>query len=716
MPDSPSLAAHPGLDEWISIGKDGRILLRTGKVDIGQRVSTALAMIVAEELDVDPERIDVTRTRTGRDPNEGVTASSVSMEDSGNAARAAAATARRQMLSCAAAELDVDAASLEVEDGTIRSRDTNRTLTYQEVQGGSRFDVAVDPAAPVKAAEEHRVVGTAAIPQSMRDIVTGRYEFLHDTSLPGMVHARVVRPPHYHARLVGLDPALPSRLAARQVTLIREGSFLAVAGPDEYATQRAGDQVFAAAEWDLGEGLEPQDTRERLTSNERERRLVVNGTPVNGPIPDPAEPSENAAVTLEARYDKPYHMHGSIGPSAAIAVWRDDGISIISHTQGVYLLRGALAETLDMDPERIEITHAPGAGCYGHNGADDVVLDAVLVARAMPGVPVLLKWTREQEHAWEPYGSCMALQLRASLDGDGTVIDWSHESYSDTFNMRPRAGPGKAGAARLLASQYLDNPPPRYIPVPAMVNHMGIHRNLDPIYNFSNRRLVKNLVRNLPLRVSALRTLGALGNVFAIECFMDELAAAAGLDPVDFRLRHLDDSRARDTLEAVAHCLDQWPETEGRGRGIGFARYKNRQAYTAVGMEIEVNDAAEIRLHRTAIAVDAGEIVDRAGLTAQMEGGMLQAASWTLYEEVTFDRGGITSRDWDDYPILRFDNIPEIQTILIDRPGEPFLGAGETSSGPAAAAIGNAVFAATGLRIRQLPMTPDTIRATAFAS
>ena len=716
MPDSSSLSGHPGLDDWISIGEDGQILLRTGKVDIGQRVSTALAMIVAEELDVDPENIDVVRTRTGRDPNEGVTASSVSMEDSGNATRAAAATARRHMLSRAASELGVDAASLEVEDGTIRSRDTNQTLTYHEVQGGSRFDIDVDPDAPIKAARDHRIVGTAATPRSIREIVTGAYEFLHDASLPGMVHARVVRPPHYHAKLAGLDPSLPDRLAAHQITLVREGSFLAVAGTDEYAVQRASDQVFAAADWDLGDGIEPQDIRERLTTNGRESRLVIDGTPVNGAVPEPGEPSSAAAMTLGARYDKPYHMHGSIGPSVAMAVWRDDGISITSHTQGVYLLRGAIAEALDMDPERIEITHAPGAGCYGHNGADDVAFDAVLVARALPGVPVLLKWTREQEHAWEPYGSCMALRLRASLDKDGNVIDWSHEAYSDTFNMRPRAGPGKTGFARLLSSQFLDDPPPRYIPVPAMVNHMGIHRNLDPIYNFANRRLVKNLVRNLPLRVSALRTLGALGNVFAIECFMDELAAAAGLDPVEFRLRHLDDPRACETLEAAAHCMNQWPETEERGRGIGFARYKNRQAYTAVGVEIEVNDAAEICLNRVAIAVDAGEIVDRAGLTAQMEGGMLQAASWTLHEEVTFDRSGITSRDWDDYPILRFDNIPEIQTVLINRPGEAFLGAGETSSGPAAAAIGNAVFAATGLRVRQLPMTPETIRATAFAS
>ena len=367
-----------------------------------------------------------------------------------------------------------------------------------------------------------------------------------------------------------------------------------------------------------------------------------------------------------------------------------------------------------MEVEALRLIHVPGAGCYGHNGADDAALDAALTARAIPGTPVMLKWSREDEHAWEPYGSCMVMELRASLDADGRVLAWSHESYSDTYNMRPRPGPDKIGPARLLATRHLAEPLAAPVPRPAMARHVGIHRNLDPIYTFADKRLVKHLVRNLPLRTSALRALGAYANVFAIESFMDELATAAGRDPIEFRLDHLDDDRAADVLNAVAKRVGDWDEVSGRGRGIAFARYKNSMAYAAVGLEVEVSDAAEVRLHHAVIAADAGQVVDPDGLAAQLEGGLIQAASWTLYEEVRYDRGGITSRDWDTYPILRFDNIPEIETILLDRPDAPFLGAGEATAGPTAAAIANAIRNATGLSLRRLPFTPDAIRAAAM--
>ena len=712
---SVSLERHPRLDSWIEIGTDGRILLRTGKVDIGQRISTALAMIAAEELDVDPSMIDVVRTETGRDPDEGITSGSYSMEQSGNALRHAAATARRHMVARAAEALGVDRADLEIDDGVIRARDTNRSVSYAELQGGQPFGIAVDPDAAVKAPSSYRFIGTAATPRGMADIVSGRYEFLHDLKLPDMLHARVVRPPHYHARLKALDDGVAERLAGCDISLVRDGSFLAVAGRDEYAVIRAVDTVAAAAEWNLGEGLEPQDVYERLWTNPRVSLPVVDGAPVEEPVPVPTPPPEGAMVTLSARYEKPYHMHGSIGPSAAMAWWRDNRLEIRSHSQGVYILRDAISEALGIAAEDIRIRHAPGAGCYGHNGADDAALDAALVARALPGSPVLLKWTREEEHGWEPYGTCTSMDLRASLDAGGRVVQWSHESCGDSYALRPRSGPGRAGAARLLSSRYLPDPPPAFLPGPAMGRHLGIHRNLDPLYDFAGRRLVKHLVRGLPLRTSALRSLGGYANVFAIECFIDELAAMAGIDPVAFRLSHLRDERARRTISEAAELMAGWPAAESRGRGLGFARYKNVQAYAAVAVELEVTDAAEVKLHRMALAADAGEVVDRAGLAAQIEGGALQAASWTLYEEVTFDGGGITSRDWETYPILRFDNVPAITTVLLDRPGDPFLGAGETVCGPTAAAIGNAVFDATGLRLRRIPFVPDAIRTAAMA-
>ena len=709
-----SIAASPNVDDWISVGADGRIALRTGKVDIGQRISTAQAMLVAEELDVPIERIDVIRTTTGAAPDEGITSGSNSMPDSGTAVRMVAATARHHMLALAAEHLSVDADSLDVDDGLIQSRGTNRSVTYADLQGDKPFGIPVDEDARIKDPGDHKIVGTRIDTLGLAEIVTGDYKFLHDLTAPGMLHARVVRPPHYNARLRALDDAAVARLKETGIQTVRDGSFIAVAGPDEYAVIRAAERLGTAADWDASGGPEPQDIFESLTGNKRESRPVQDGgVPTEDPVPPLGDPPANAAATLEARYDKPYHMHGSIGPSAGMALLEDGTLNVWSHSQGIYVLRGAIAESLGFETDAVCIEHVPGAGCYGHNGADDAAFDAAIVANALPGTPILLKWTREEEHSWEPYATAMSMKLRASVDAGGKIIDWSQESYGDTFGMRPRSGPNMAGPARLLSNRFRADPPPPFIPKPQMGRHIGIHRNLDPLYVFPQKRLVKNLVHDLPLRTSALRTLGAFANVFALESFMDEMAEAAGIDPVAFRLNHLEDPRAIDVLKAVAAKID-WTADDGRGRGIAFARYKNQQSYAAVAVELEVTDAAEVKLHRVVLGADAGEVVDPDGVAAQFDGGFLQAASWALYEEVTWDHGGITSRDWETYPILGFDNIPEIETILMERPGEPFLGAGEAVSGPAGAAIANAIYNATGLRLRRMPFTPDAIRAAAM--
>tara|TARA_R110000868_G_scaffold11116_10_gene54520 strand:+ start:11087 stop:13243 length:2157 start_codon:yes stop_codon:yes gene_type:complete len=710
---STSLKKHPGLDEWVSVGEDGRIAIHTGKVDIGQRISTALAIIAAEELDVDMSRIDVIRTVTGEAPDEGITSGSNSMMESGSAVRLASATARAHLLARAADRLGVDIDTLETDDGLIQSRGTNQSVTYQELQGGIPFGLEVDPDIAVKSPGDHRLVGRHIAPLGLSDIVAGKYTYLHDMKMPGMLHARVVRPPHYHARLRGMDEALADRLRDGGIRIVRDGSYLAVAGADEYAVIRAAERLFAGCDWDTADGITQAELFESITGNERISLPVENdGVPQDKPVP-PLEEPEGAAHTLNARYDKPYHSHGSIGPSAGAALWQEDGMQVWSHSQGIYFLRSAIAEAFGQDEQFIRIEHVPGAGCYGHNGADDAAFDAALIARALPGTPILLKWTREEEHSWAPYATAMSLKLQASLDADGKVMAWSHESYGDTFSMRPRSGPNMAGAARLLSSRFTENPPPPFVAQPSIARHIGLHRNLDPLYRFPNKRLVKNLVRGLPLRTSALRTLGAFGNVFALESFMDELAEAAGINPVTFRLNHLEDPRGRKVLETLARHIDLTADDE-RGRGIGFAQYKNLKAYAAVYVELEVNDAAEIVMHRAVLVGDAGEIVDRDGLIAQFDGGFLQAASWAIHEQVTWDRDGITSRDWEGYPILRFDNVPEIETVLIERPGVPFLGAGEAVSGPAGAAIANAVCNATGIRLRRMPFTPDAIRAAAL--
>jgi CO/xanthine dehydrogenase Mo-binding subunit len=399
-----------------------------------------------------------------------------------------------------------------------------------------------------------------------------------------------------------------------------------------------------------------------------------------------------------------------------MGLFEDGKLSVWTHSQGIYILRTSLAEALGMAEDDLRLIHTPGAGCYGHNGADDAAMEAALIARANPGKPILLKWSRDDEHAWEPYGTCMTMDLTASVDANGAVLHWNHETYGDTYSMRPRAGADQVGPRRLIATHLLSDSLEPLIMGPTMGRHVGIHRNQDPLYAFPDTRIVKHLVRGLPLRTSALRALGAYGNVFAIESFMDELAEEAGLDPVEFRLRHLEDERGEVVLEEVAERMKTWTNESDAaiGQGVAFAQYKNNSAYAAVGIEVEVNDAAEIRLLRAVIAADAGQIVDPDGLIAQFEGGLIQAASWTLHEAVQFDSSGITSRDWDSYPILRFDNIPEVETILIDRPDGKFLGAGEATAGPTAGAIANAVKQATGLRLRRLPFTPDALRAAAL--
>jgi CO/xanthine dehydrogenase Mo-binding subunit len=470
----------------------------------------------------------------------------------------------------------------------------------------------------------------------------------------------------------------------------------------------ARERLAASARWEEKASL-PADAFEDLLARPRQSFPVIDGTPTRDPVSARAE-TPGAAITLAARYLRPYHMHASIGPSSALAHLDGDRLTIWSHSQGVAVLRHALAPVLGMSPDAIRVIHVEGAGCYGHNGADDAALDAALLARAVPGSPVLVQWMRDDEHAWEPYGPAMVVDLHGSLDPSSRVHDWSHEVYSHTH--LGRAIPAQ-GSSSLVAAWHREPPLPRTRSEPRLEAHAGIHRNADPIYSFPRKRVVKHFVADPPLRVSSTRSLGAYANVFAIESFMDELALAGGRDPLAFRLAHLDDPRGREVLQAAA-ARAGWRSAggNGRGQGLAFARYKNAKCYAAVVVDVEVDRASgAIRLLRAVIAADAGEVVDPDGLVNQLEGGFIQAASWTLREEVRFDTTRITSRDWESYPILGFAEIPEVETLVLDRPGAPFLGAGEATQGPTPAAIANAVAHATGLRLRRIPFTPERVLA-----
>jgi CO/xanthine dehydrogenase Mo-binding subunit len=421
---------------------------------------------------------------------------------------------------------------------------------------------------------------------------------------------------------------------------------------------------------------------------------------------------------VQARYSKPFYLHGAIGPSAAVAQYDLGRLTVWSHSQGVEILRLAIAEVVGLPPEAVSAIHVDGAGCYGHNGADDAAVDAALVAMAMPGTPISLKWTRHDEHAWEPAGPAMTVRMAGGVEPDGRIGSWSHDTYTYAHGGRPR--PTGRDTSGLLASWYLDTP----AGVPTRREgggfHSGGHRNADPYYRVGHKRVVKHFVAPSPLRTSSLRSLGAFANTFAIESFMDELAVAAGADPVDFRLAHLDDPRARAVIEAavtLAGGMEAPGGIDAPGRGLAFARYENVKTYVAIVAEVDVDPrTGVVRVRHGWIAADAGQIIDPDGLANQLEGGFVQAASWTLMEELGFDEAGVTTTDWDSYPILKFSEAPTVTTTLLDHPMERSLGAGEASTGPTPAAIANAVYQATGVRLRDLPLRPDRVKSALAAN
>jgi len=700
-----SLRRYPELDTWIRIETDGTVTLRTGKVELGQGLVAAIARIGAEELDVSLERVRVETADTARGPDEFLTAGSMSLQQSGSAMRQVAAEARQVLLELAAKRLGAPVSALQVEDGSVRARGSERRTSYAELMGGRRFERKVTGEAVPKAPGSYRIVGVRAPRPDLLAKLTG-CAFLHDLTLPGMLHGRVLRPPSYGAELLGVD--LDSVRSLRGVVeVVRDGAFLGVIAEREEQAERAREHLAASSRWREHATLPAGRIEEMLRGAPTQSFPVIDGTPEDRPVPPLVDP-RGASRTLAASYFRPYHMHASIGPSAALAQIQDGALTVWSHSQGVGLLRLALAEALGLEADAIRVIHAPGPGCYGHNGADDAALDAALLARSVPGRAVRLQWTREDEHAWEPYGPATLVDMRASLDDAGRVIAWSHEVRSNTHLGRPAP---QGDRSSFVADWHRAEARPPPAPRARMEPHAGIHRNADPIYAFPDKRVVKHLVETTPLRVSSTRGLGSYANVFAIESFMDELAAAAGLDPLAFRLAQLDDPRARSAIEAAAeHAGWRCAGGDGRGQGLGFSRYKNSQTWAAVVVDVVVDAATGvIRLERAVIAADAGQVVDPDGLANQLEGGFVQAASWTLVEQVRFDETRITSRDWDSYPILTFPQVPEIETVLLDRPGEPWLGAGEAAQGPTPGAIANAVAHACGARLRRIPFTPERV-------
>jgi nicotinate dehydrogenase subunit B len=692
-----SLKETPFLDSWVRIEADGGVTVFTGKAELGQGIKTALLQVAAEELDVSFAGVKLVTADTTRTANEGFTAGSHSMQDSGVAIMQAAAQARAILVAEAARRFGVAPERLTTENGVVKAPD-GRTVRYGELVSDQLLHVQAQPQSPLKDPAAFKIMGRSQQRVDIPGKVTGGEAYVQDMRLPGMVHARVVRPPSYGASLVSVETGDVEKMPG-VVKVVRDGNFLAVVAQREYQAIKAMRKLSAAARWN-----EPA----RLP-NQNELAQTILALPARDvPNLDRRQPDVAAAQKLEATYTRPYQMHGSIGPSCAVARFDGDTMTVWTHTQGVYPDRDAIAAMLRIAKEQVRCIHVEGSGCYGHNGADDAAGDAAVIARVLPGMPVRVQWMREQEHMWEPYGPAMVSKVSAVLDASGTIVDWDYEVWSNTHSMRP-GGPGALLAAQSLAQPFAP-PEPKPLPLP----EGGGDRNAIPIYRLPSARVLYHFVPAMPVRISALRALGAYLNVFSIESFMDELAAAAHADPVEFRLRHLDDPRAREVVTTAAERFgwSSYPRSARRGRGFSFARYKNLAAYCALAVEVEVeHETGRARLVRAVAAVDSGQAVNPDGIVNQTEGAILQSASWTLYENVTFDEKRITSVDWSTYPILRFDSVPDsIEVHVINRPGQPFLGSGEAGQGPAAAAIANAVTDATGKRFRDLPLARGRIK------
>ena len=698
-----SIHENPLLSQWLDFSEPGIARVFSAKVEIGQGIVTAIAQIASTELRLPMSKVTVVSGDTRSCPDESYTAGSMSIEVGGTSVRMACAEARHALVERAARMLKVDESRATAYGGLILLDGAPSGLDYWQVAREVDWQRPVTGTAPFAAPADSSVLGKSVARLDLPAKVAGA-AFIHDLELPNMLHGRVMRPPSNGARLESLDTSAVERMPG-VVKIWRSGDFVGVCCDREYQAVKALEAIRAGARWFESE----------VSAGARNWRELL---PTLRSIDSENETGERAAGNadvrrLSATYSRPPIAHASMAPSCAVAVYDDGRLTVWTHSQGVFPLRGALANALGLDQSRVVVIHTQGAGVYGHNAADDVALDAALLARQVPSRPVRIQWSREDELAWSPLGSPMVVKIDGGLSAAGDIVDWNSEIWSGPHGQRPRA----RGPVNLLAAAHVDPPIPSPEAYEVLPGFAGGARNSEPAYDLPHRKIVLHSLPGLPFRTSALRTLGGYANVFAAESFMDELADAAGADPVEFRLRHLSDPRARRVIETAVR-LSHWQfdaaRGKGRAAGIGFARYKNTAAYVAVIAKVEVDQ--DVRVASVVGAVDAGLVINPDGVINQIEGGIVQSISWTLKEQVIFDGRRVTTRTWEDYPTLRFAEVPEVEIELIDRPDCPPLGVGEAAQGPAAAAVANAVARALDFRIRDLPITRERIVAASSRS
>ena len=692
------------VDSFLAIHADGTVTVYTSKVDVGTGMRIAIAQMAAEELGVQPERITVVDGDTAHCPNTGGTGGSTGLTRGGTAVRQAAATARQALLGLAATQLNVPVGDLSLSNGEVRPTAGGRGLAIGTLVGNRRLAVQVDANAPLVAPAKYSVVGTSPRRPDVPAKCTGRYTYIQDFTVPGMLHARVVRPPAIGSRLVSVDEASIRSVPGARV--VRVESFLAVAAETEWAAARGA--TLLKAEWTEWKGLpghENLDTWVRNGEVERDQ-LVVNRMQGS----DAGAPDIDAMIAAQPRkfvstYFWPCQSHASLGPSCAVADIRGDGGTLWTSSQVTYGLRATLARVFGLNVDKMRVVFIEGSGSYGTNGADHAAADAVLLSKAL-GKPVRVQWSRQDEHAWDPKGPQQLLTLNAGLDDANRIAAWDTQMWIPA-NHR--------GARLLLAAEAAG------LAQDSGRDSAGIHENGDPPYSANAVRVLAHWMREIPLNPSNLRAPGKPANVFAVESFTDEIASAIREDPLRFRVSRLSDPRAFEVLTRASTTFG-WeqrpspnPRREGArlaGQGMAYLRYKQAENYVAIFMDVTVDSSSgRISVPRVVCAHDCGLVVNPDALKNQIEGAIMQGLSRALHEEVTFDTSRVTSVDWSSYPILRCSEAPALNVILITRPDQPLWGAGEAATVPVAAALGNAFFDATGVRIRRVPFTPERVRA-----
>ncbi len=690
------------VDAFLAIDARGRVTLYSGKVDMGTGVRTALAQICAEELDVPFRSVTVVEGDTALTPDQGKTWGSLTIQLGGVQIRNAAATARAALLEQAAKRLDAKPENLRVANGVVVAG--NRRVSYGQLIGGRRFELTLDHTKPAKFkdAKDYTIVGKSVPRVDIPAKVSARFTYITDFRVRGMLHGRVVRPPSIGGKLESVDEGSIKHIPD-VVRVVREGNFLGVVARSEWGAIKAARELKAS--WSKWEGLPEQA---RLYEYVRASKVFRDET--TGNVGDTGKAMGAEGVQkLAATYDFAIHTHGSQGPSCAVAEFRDGKLTSWSASQATHDLRKQLAEMFAMSVDNVRCIYFEGSGCYGRNGHEDAAADAAMLAKAV-GRPVRVQWSRADEHGWDPKGPPTLIDLRAALDGAGTITAWESEFFipqqTDKSFMVPLIPATLAG-----------------LPAKPDIAPGNIFQNSNIPYKFANIKAVCHRLETTPFRPSWIRTPGRMQNTYANECFVDEIAAAAKADPIDFRLKYLDpaDKRGIETLNRVA-ALAKWqkrpsPQRDAtgnvlRGRGVSYVKYELVRTYVAVVAEVEVDrTAGTIKVPKVYVAHDCGQIINPDGLRNQIDGNVIQMVSRTLIEELKFDRSHVTSLDWESYPVIAFPDVPEIVIDLIDRPAERPWGAGEPAAAVIPSAISNAVFDATGIRLRSVPYTPEKVKA-----